>query len=167
MTDERSAVTRVPRFPVAGLAAILVALAGCVSPPPPMTADALDAAILELGANVDGPPGGLRFEYAGVSVACFSSVPHDRMRLVAPILRVDQLTPDQVGAMLVANYHSALDARYAVSDGVVYAAFLHPLGSLSESQLLSALDQVTALVHTFGTAYSSGALVYGPAGEEL
>ncbi|MEM7411768.1 MAG: hypothetical protein AAF430_16175 [Myxococcota bacterium] len=148
--------------------AIVLALAGlgCASTPP-MTADALDDAILALGENVEGSPGSLRFEYAGIPIACFSSATHDRMRLVAPVRRVEELTPDQVGAMLTANYHSALDARYAVSQGVVYAAFLHPLGSLTEAELQSALDQVANLVLTFGTGYSSGALLYGPQGEAL
>ncbi len=33
--------------------------------------------------------------------------------------------------MMIANFHTALDARYAISDGVIYAAFIHPLSSLA------------------------------------
>ncbi|NJL83304.1 MAG: hypothetical protein HC890_10765, partial [Chloroflexaceae bacterium] len=55
-----------------------------------------------------------------------------------------------------------LDARYAVSNGVVFAAFVHPLSTLDERDFLSALRQVSQLVRNFGTSYSSGALSFGP-----
>ena len=64
--------------------------------------------------------------------------------------------------MLDANFHSALDARYAVSEGIVYALFLHPISSLTPQQIVSALDQVVSLVTTFGTSFSSGQLQFGP-----
>ena len=70
--------------------------------------------------------------------------------------------------MLIANYHSSLDARYAVSQGIVYSAFLHPLSTLADDQLASALRQVAALATTFGSTYSSGELMFGaPAGQPL
>ena len=68
--------------------------------------------------------------------------------------------------MLVANFHNALDARYAVSNGNVFAAFLHPLSSLEENDLRSALRQVSQLVANFGTTYSSGGLQFAPGEEE-
>lgn len=63
--------------------------------------------------------------------------------------------------VLEANFHSALDARYATSDGVLYAAFIHPLSPLTEAEVRSAVAQVASLVRSFGTTYSSGELVYG------
>lgn len=63
--------------------------------------------------------------------------------------------------LLQANYHSALDPRYAVEDGELVAAFLHPLSTLSEDQFYSALQQVTEMAWTFGTSYSSSEIIYG------
>lgn len=60
-----------------------------------------------------------------------------------------------------ANFHSALDARYAVSDGVLYSAFIHPLASLTERDLISGIGQTRQLALTFGRKYSSGALHFG------
>lgn len=109
---------------------------------------------------VDGP-GGVEFTFAGVRMACVSDVAHDRMRIIAPVANHDASTRPLLEVMLIANFHTTLDARYGLSDGVVYAAYLHPLSSLSEDQLTSALRQVASLVRSFGVGFSSGELSYG------
>lgn len=53
--------------------------------------------------------------------------------------------------MLEANFHSALDVRYATSNGLVYAAYIHPLSLLRREEIHSALRHVAKLVKTFGT----------------
>ena len=63
--------------------------------------------------------------------------------------------------MLEANFHSALDGRYAISNGMVYAAYIHPLSPLRPEEVRSALRQVAELGKTFGTTYSSGELLFG------
>ncbi len=63
--------------------------------------------------------------------------------------------------MLDTNFHSALDARYVTSNGLVYAAYIHPLSPLRREEILSVLRQVAELVKTFGTPYSSGELSFG------
>lgn len=104
------------------------------------------------------------FSYDGVRIACLTDTHFDRMRLIAPIVGVEDLEDGQRDAMLDANFHTALDARYAFSDGIVYSAFIHPLSPLSHEELRAALSQVAALVHTFGSSYSSGMLMFGPGG---
>lgn len=111
--------------------------------------------------DVDGSDGAWQFDVQGVRVACLTDTRFDRMRLIAPIADAEALTDAQRDACLEANFHTALDARYAVSDGVMYAAFLHPLASLTEEDLQSALGQVVSLVLTFGDSYSGGTLVFG------
>ena len=147
---------------VCGLAACTTAGSG-----PAMTRERMEAIIAESSTDFGGRPGAVEFRIDGVPMACVSDLDHDRMRLIAPIVEESRLTPQQRSLMLIANFHSALDARYATSRGVVYAAFLHPLSPLSERELRSALRQVAALARSFGTTYSSGQLVYGgaPAGE--
>ena len=88
------------------------------------------------------------------------------MRIVTPIIAVEELTPEQVARILEANFHTALDARYATSQGILYAAFIHPLEPLQEAQLASAVRQVANLARTFGSEYTSGELRYG-GGEAL
>jgi len=63
--------------------------------------------------------------------------------------------------MLQANYDSALDARYATAQGLIWSVFVHPLSSLAEEFLASAIGQVHTAAETFGTTFSSGELIYG------
>ena len=63
--------------------------------------------------------------------------------------------------MLIANFHTALDARYALSNGIIYAVFLHPMSTLTHDQLESAIRQVAALARNFGSSYSSDELIFG------
>ncbi len=153
------------------LACGLGACTACIatgSGPPAMTQERLEAIIAEASSDFGGRRGAVEFSVDGVPMACVSDLDHDRMRLIAPIVEESRLTEQQRSLMLIANFHSALDARYATSRGVVYAAFLHPLSPLTEQELLSALRQVAALARSFGTTYSSGELLYGaPAGEPL
>ncbi len=91
----------------------------------------------------------------------------NRMRIISPVADLNDLSSDQVFKMMVANFHTALDARYAfVGDGTVVALFLHPLGSLQEDDLRSALQQVAELGNTFGTTYSSGDTLFGAPQED-
>lgn len=107
----------------------------------------------------DGP-GGFELTFAGVRMACISDPRFGRMRIIAPIVALAEVTATQHARILEANFHSALDARYATSQGVLYAAFIHPLPPLSEGEVRSAVRQVASLVLTFGSTYSSGELVY-------
>lgn len=93
-------------------------------------------------------------------MACLVDPNFDRMRFIAPITEVGELDDATKDAVLEANFHTALDARYGSSNGLLFAAFIHPLSSLDEPLARSALDQVAALVHTFGTQYSSGSLEF-------
>jgi hypothetical protein len=127
-----------------------------------MTQERMESLIRSSAKDVSGAAGGLSFAIGGVRMECISDVTHDRMRLIAPIKAVSELTPQQVASVLEANFHTALDSRYATSHGVLYAAYIHPLSPLGELELQSALRQVAALAVSFGTTYSSGELVYSP-----
>jgi hypothetical protein len=127
----------------------------------PMTQQRMEAFLRELAPGAEGVPGSLGFRVEGVAIECISDVAHDRMRLIAAIAPVSKLTAEQVARVLEANFHSALDARYATSGGYLYAAFIHPLSPLTERELRSAALQVANLARSFGTTYSSGELVYG------
>ena len=129
-----------------------------------MTQQRLHEIIHDLGSEVTGRGPVLEFTFQGTRLACVSDREHDRMRIIAPIRRQSELSADQIVRILEANFHTALDARYATSEGVLYAAYIHPLAPLTEAQVRSAFVQVSNLVRTFGTTYSSGVLQYGTSG---
>ncbi len=135
--------------------------------PGPMTLERLVTIIQENTENARVQDAYVEFTVAGVNMACISDPNSDRMRIVAPIIPASQLTETQRKDMLEANFHSALDGRYAVSNGVVYAAFIHPLSPLQELQVKSAIYQVSQLALSFGTTYSSGVLSFGEQGTDI
>jgi len=84
----------------------------------------------------------------------------DRMRIVSPIMKVSDLKEGQMQQALNANFHTALDARYAISDDIVWSIFVHPLSDLSEKLFQSGLEQTLVAAATFGKEYSSGAFSF-------
>jgi len=126
-----------------------------------MTNARLGAALESASSVMEGELGRWQFKAGGVSMICLTDETHDRMRIVAPVMEESKMTPDQREQVMRANFHTALDARYAVRDGVLYSAFIHPLSPLTEEEVSSAVSQVAELAKTFGSTYSSGALTFG------
>lgn len=126
-----------------------------------MTQSKLGSLISEFGTEVVGNGVAWQFVYNQVPMLCISDASADRMRLVAPIVGMDKLTEEHKDRMLQANYHSVLDTRYAISEGVVYAVFVHPLSTLQEADFLSAMKQTAYSALTFGSSYSSGEYNFG------
>lgn len=127
----------------------------------PMTLDRIDHVIATEGTNVKRENGYWEAEIDGVRLAVVTDVNADRMRIITPITDVDRLPEGALHLLLEANYHSALDARYAINAEVVYGAYIHPLSPLDEAELKSALHQVASLYNTFGSTFSSGELIFG------
>jgi hypothetical protein len=126
-----------------------------------VTAEELERVIRDAADEMEGEDGRWQLRLHEVALACMVDERFDRMRIIAPIVEIEELSDEVRDACLEANFHTTLDARYATSDGVLYAAFIHPLSSLDVELARSALQQVTTLVETFGTTFSSGALVFG------
>lgn len=125
------------------------------------TVEQLEAILRKEATDVQVEQGQLSFKYEGQTMLILTSPSHDRMRIIAPIKKATEITPEQRDNMLLANFHTALDGRYAISNGIVFSTFLHPLSTLQERDFRSALSQVNQLVQNFGTTYSSGALGFG------
>ena len=102
----------------------------------------------------------IQFTYKERMLLCIYDENANRMRIISPIVERSALNEDQLLNALVANYHSALDVKYALSDEVIWSVFTHPLKELYEHQLLDAIDQVWNAAATFGTTYSSTNLVF-------
>ena len=92
----------------------------------------------------------------------------DRMRVIVPIVNVDDVEDGELLRLMQANFASALDARYCVANGVIWGAFIHQFSILSDEELLSGLAQAITVAKSFGSTYSSGALIFrgGDSAEE-
>ena len=89
----------------------------------------------------------LRHHEQVLFVMCDST--NNRMRIFTPIIEEAHLKKGELEAMLNANFHSALDAKYSLYEGFVLSVYTHPLKELTEAQLLSAMGQVInlSLIH--------------------
>jgi len=85
----------------------------------------------------------------------------DRMRILTPIVPRTLASEDVMERMMQANYDAVLDARYAMANDIVWAVFIHPLSSLTKKDFLSAIAQTVTAAETFGSSYTSGAIIFG------
>ena len=125
-----------------------------------MNNDKLNSIFHSLSDNVQGQKGHWKFIINELIFICLTDQLHNRMRIISPVVKMDEVTDAQLLKSMEANFHSTLDVRYAVSDGVLWAAFIHPLGELTNEQVNSAVRQVYSSVRSFGTSYSSGTLSF-------
>lgn len=127
-----------------------------------MTLTDLEAILQDSSSTVDGGNGQWQVSVEGRTLLVLADATNNRMRIFTPITSTNELTAPQIQAVLLANFHTALDARYALSQDTLVSTFVHPLDSLEENFLRSALSQVATLANNFGSTYSSGALDFGP-----
>jgi hypothetical protein len=114
-----------------------------------------------IGDNVEGRPGYWQFSLQGFPTTVITDEKADRMRVIVPVAAISEVDSDRWLRLMQANFDSALDARYSVAKGVLWSAFIHPLSTLSEQQFVDGLAQTVNLAATYGTTYSSGALIFG------
>jgi hypothetical protein len=126
-----------------------------------MTRETMEEIVKSLSSASKGGRGVIEFVYKDVGMYLISDVTHDRMRIIAPVSEYEKVTREQLDAAMKSNFHTSLDARYAASDGILYSAYIHPMSTLSEEQIKSALKQVANLALSFGNEYSSGTLSFG------
>lgn len=113
------------------------------------------------GTDVQGELGYWQFIAHGAQVWCITDETHDRMRVMAPIAEIENVTTEEIHACMEANFDRALDARYCMRNGQLFGAYIHPLSPLTENQFLSAVHQVVAVEANFGSTYSSSELFFG------
>ncbi|MEL7495410.1 MAG: hypothetical protein AAGJ95_15810 [Cyanobacteria bacterium J06554_11] len=130
-----------------------------------MTLDNLEAILQDSSNTVEGSNGQWQVSIEGRTLLVLADATNNRMRIFTPITSTGELSAPQIQAVLLANFHTTLDARYALSQDTLVSTFVHPLDSLEENFLRSALLQVATLANNFGSTYSSGALDFGPAGQ--
>ena len=125
-----------------------------------MTALKLKTIVAEVADTLQNTGNAFQFLYEKKLIICVYDENADRMRLISPIIERQELEEEQLLNALVANFHSALDVRYALSDEIIWSVYTHPLKSLGPDQLKDAISQVYKAAITFGTTYSSSDLVF-------
>ena len=121
----------------------------------------LQGLIERVAGDVEGSPGRWQFDLEGFQTIVITDEKADRMRIIVPVVAIEEVDADRLQRIMQANFDSALDARYSIAKGILWSAFIHPLSILTEHQFVDALAQTVNLAATYGTTYSSGALVFG------
>ncbi|MCH8172066.1 MAG: hypothetical protein IIA70_02015 [Proteobacteria bacterium] len=135
------------------------------APGEPMTVERLEAIIRifdpEAERNLNSFSFKMPVQDMELNIQVITDPAAGRMRIVIPIVMETSLGPERIKRIMQANFDSALDARYALAQGVLWATFIHPLSSLSDEEFLSGLSQTLNLAATYGSTYSSGLFVFG------
>lgn len=117
--------------------------------------------------TIQGQSGNWRFAVNDKVFICLTDEKNNRMRIISPITEVSNVDDKTLRNCLTANFHTALDVKYAISDDLLWSVFIHPLKELSEAQIVDAVAQVYNANFTFGTIYSSTNLSFpGAIGQE-
>ncbi|RMB63843.1 hypothetical protein EAX61_00175 [Dokdonia sinensis] len=111
--------------------------------------------------TLSGTSGRWQLLYNDLPMIVLTDETNDRMRIIAPITEASTLDKGLLLDCLTANFHSALDVKYALSDDILWSVFVHPLSPLTEGEVQSAVQQVYAAAVTFGTTFSSTPLLFG------
>ncbi|MFD0861529.1 hypothetical protein ACFQ1M_04875 [Sungkyunkwania multivorans] len=120
----------------------------------------LGVIINQVADTVQGDEGRWQFLIKETMLICVTDENHNRMRIISPIVEASKLTEELMLNSLVANFHTALDVKYAVSDEIVWSVFIHPLRELSSEQVEDAISQVYYANNTFGVSFSSTNLIF-------
>ena len=103
----------------------------------------------------------VEYELNGLKIYLITDEEANRMRLMAGIVETEKLSKEDLDILMEANYDRALDAKYAISDKILWSVYVHPLRELHEKQVVDALYQVFALVKNYGTSYASTDMIFG------
>lgn len=125
-----------------------------------MSLHKLDKMLTEISDSIVSNKSQWQFKIKQVPFICIADSLHNRMRIISPILESNQVTEELKTATLMANFHTALDVKYAISDDILWSIFVHPLKELTEKQVLNAVSQVYYANINFGTTFSSTSLVF-------
>jgi hypothetical protein len=126
----------------------------------PMTLDRIDELVRRIDADAVRNGNSWQFNYRNMPIFVIGDDKADRIRIMSPVANAAILSEGQLLRLMQANFESALDARYAIAQGSVWSAFIHPLSVLNEREFFSGMGQTMSLVVTYGTTFSSGALAF-------
>lgn len=120
----------------------------------------LQKIIESVGDSIEGRSGRWQFYVKEVALICLTDSTNNRMRIISPVIEAARLTEELKDACLLANFHTALDVKYAVANDVLWSTFIHPLRELNDNQVKDAIAQVYSANVSFGTSFSSTSLIF-------
>ncbi len=126
-----------------------------------MTGERLVTLVKSIDVNANNQGNTWQFTFQDRPIIMIFDEKADRMRMFTPIGPESALDAELMRRMLQANFDSALDARYAVANKLIWGVFIHPLSPLDEEQFASALVQVLNVATSFGSSFSSGMFMFG------
>lgn len=121
----------------------------------------IDTALKKINKDIKREGNIWQFEIGKRQVIVITDPRAERMRIMVPIVEAKTLDNIVLTRLMQANFDSALDARYAIAQDLLWGTFIHSLTSLSERDFVSGLAQALAVADNYGTSYSSGAVVFG------
>ena len=125
-----------------------------------MTVKKLGEIITQSADSITTNGNSWNFNFKDRVLICIADKEANRMRIISPIAERKQLNNELILNSLVANFHTALDVKYAISDEILWSVFTHPLKELSIQQVEDAISQVYYANITFGSTFSSTTLSF-------
>jgi hypothetical protein len=147
------------RFLIAFVLVFAAALPGRAHEP--MSLDRLVEIVVTVDPDAQVAGTSMTMTVSEVPVIIVTDPGADRMRAMVPIRSADGISDAEMRRMMQANFDTALDARYAVAKGRLWAAFIHPLSRLDKDEFLQGVGQAVNLATTYGSTYNSGLLSFG------
>lgn len=120
----------------------------------------LEKIIYVVADSLRGNTGNWQFMIKDRILVCITDEKNNRMRIMSPIIEQKELAFQDMLKLMEANFHTALDVKYAISDEVLWSVFIHPLKQLDKDEVLSAINQVYSAAVTYGTTYNSTGLEF-------
>lgn len=130
-------------------------------PAPTMTAERLGELVLRIDSEAQQSGSVWQFTVDSFETVLVYDIDADRMRVMIPINDADALPPEELLRLMQANFDSALDARYAIANDLLWGVFIHPLSTLTDVEFLLGVGQTVNVAATFGESYSSGMFIFG------
>jgi len=125
-----------------------------------MNNEKLNTILTSVSDTIVGNNGRWQFSIKDKILICLTDATNNRMRIISPIVESNKLDNELKTSALVANFHTALDVKYAISDDVLWSVFIHPLKELTREQVIDAVKQVYTASISFGSTYSSTDLIF-------
>ncbi len=129
--------------------------------PQGMNGDKMSALIQKFDADAEVAANRITFKVRDRDVMVVYDKKADRMRVMSPIIQSVAVPEDIHARMLQANFDAVLDSRYAIANDIVWSVFIHRMSTLNEDDFLSGIAQTYTAAETFGSSYTSGAMVFG------
>jgi len=115
----------------------------------------INSFIRNIGSNVQHQGEAWQFRFRGHPVFVIADTSADRIRIQVPVVESAKLEPADWRRVMSANFDTAIDARYAAAQDILWSVFVHRFSTLTREDFVSGLRQSLNLMATYGTAYAS------------